>query len=75
MNRNLDGVYFRIEREGRWQNICFSDMTHEEREEMMAGRSEQWLKSLAVHLADVIREIGDQFDLLGGHSEEEQEES
>lgn len=27
MQRNLDGVYFRVERDGKWQNICFSDLT------------------------------------------------
>ena len=42
----MDGVYFRICRDGEWQNICFSDMTKEERDQMMTNRSEEWLKSL-----------------------------
>ena len=31
MNRDIDGVYFRIERDGEFQNLCFSDLTTEER--------------------------------------------
>ena len=42
MNRNLDGVYFRVERDGKWQNICFSDLTTSEREEVLAGKDEQY---------------------------------
>ena len=30
MNHNLDGVYFRVKRDDRWQNICFTDLTDEE---------------------------------------------
>ena len=29
--RNLDGCYFRVERDGKWTNLCFSDMTDTER--------------------------------------------
>ena len=27
---NLDGIYFRVERDGRWQSLCVSDLTPEE---------------------------------------------
>ena len=30
MDRNLDGVYFRVQRDGKWGNTCFSDLTQEE---------------------------------------------
>ena len=46
MNRNLDGYYFRVKRDGKWDNVCWSDMTDEERDEQMTNRSEEWLKSL-----------------------------
>ena len=45
MNRELDGVYFRIERDGKWQPICFSDLTEEEREKVWEGGSTGWFKS------------------------------
>ena len=59
MRRNLDGVYFRLGTE----NICFSDLSEEQQEEVMNNRSKEWLKSLCKRLAEVIKEIGDQFDI------------
>ena len=64
MNRNLDGVYFRVEREGKWQSICFSDLTTEERDKILEDRNEEWLKSLCCILADTIKAIGDQLDII-----------
>ena len=64
MNRNLDGCYFRVQRGGKWQNICFSDLTDEERADVCEGRSAEWLQSLACHLAGCLRTIGDKFDIL-----------
>ena len=69
MNRGLDGVYFRVQRNGKWQSICFSDLTESEREKVCEGRSAEWLKSLAYHLADCIKEIGEQFDIVRGEQE------
>lgn len=65
MNRDIDGVYFRIERDGEFQNLCFSDLTTEERRKVMEGRSNEWLKSLCEYLGSLIREIGDKFGLVG----------
>lgn len=59
MKRNLDGVYFRIGKE----NICFSDLTEEQMNEVLEGRNEEWLKSLCVILGKVIRRIGDELDI------------
>lgn len=63
MDRNLDGCYFRVERDGEWCNICFSDLTNEERENVLVNRNIDWLKSLCCHLADRLRTIGDTFDI------------
>ena len=62
MNRALDGVYFRIGKE----NICFSDLTEEQQDEVMKNRSEEWLKSLCKILAKTLKDIGDQFDIMIG---------
>lgn len=64
MNRNLDGCYFRVQRDGKWQNICFSDLSAVERNKVMENKSEEWLKNLCFYLADVISGIGEQFDLV-----------
>lgn len=64
--RELDGVYFRVERDGKWHNLCFSDMTEEERGKVMEGRSAEWLKGLAQCMASTVRQIGDHFDIVAG---------
>ena len=63
MNRNLDGVYFRVKRDDEWQNICFSDLTDNEMEEVMQNRSDEWLKNMCKILGKTIRNIGDQLDI------------
>ena len=65
MDRNLDDCYFRISRDGKWYNICFSDLSGSERDKAMEGRSVEWLKSLCCHLADQMKLIGEQFDIVG----------
>lgn len=64
MDRNLDGVYFRIKRNDKWENVCFSDLTEEEMLSVMTGRNETWLKSLCVVLGKTIKNIGDSLDLV-----------
>lgn len=62
--RNLDGIYFRIKRNGKWDNVCFSDLTQDEREEVMKNKDVDWLKSMCIQLTRTIRKIGDEFDLI-----------
>jgi len=61
--RNLDGYYFRVERNGKWDSICFSDLTEDEMTSMLDNRSEEWLTSLCVGLARQLRYIGDELDI------------
>ena len=60
MRRNLDGAYFRIGKE----NICFSDMTKEQRYKVMEDRDVEWLKTLCNVLAETIKIIGDENHLM-----------
>lgn len=69
MNRNLDGAYFRVKRDDKWQNICFSDLTEDEREEVGEGRTAEWWKSMAFHLAERLKFIGDELDIVAGDEE------
>lgn len=64
--RDLDGVYFRVKRGGKWEDVCFSDLTDAERHEMFVGRSQEWLESLACIMADALRGIGDALDIVCG---------
>ena len=61
--RNLDGIYFRVRRAGKWENICFSDLTLEEMNKILENRNEEWLKALCIQLGQVIRKIGDDLDV------------
>ena len=70
-NRELDGVYFRVERDGKWQNICFTDLTEEEIESVVGERPKEWWKSLALILKGVINDIGEQFNIVGGYGDDE----
>lgn len=71
MNRELDGVYFRIKRNDKWDNICFSDMTENEMYEVIKDKDVVWLKSLCIILGKTLKEIGDYFDIYSGIEEDE----
>ena len=71
MKRNLDGVYFRMKQEdGSWGNTCFSDLTEEQRFEIMENKSIGWLQRMCNILANTIAEIGEQFDIIGGRDDD-----
>lgn len=61
--RNLDGIYLRVERNGKWQNLCLSDMTQEELEAALNPERGEWLKGAVIYLAQTLRKIGDMFDI------------
>ena len=63
MNRNLDGIYFRVKRDDKWLNVCFSDLSDDEMEEVMQDRPVEWLKDMCKILGRTIRDIGDQLDI------------
>lgn len=63
MNRNLDGVYFRIKRDNKWENICFSDMSTEERLEVLKNKDNEFLKRLCLIMAEALRQLGDELDI------------
>lgn len=71
--RELCGIYFRVKRDGKYENICFTDMTEEEQEKMFnqsAAVSPEFIKNMCLRLAQVIREIGDKFDISAVDDEE-----
>jgi len=65
--RNLSGIYFRLQNKetGKWENICFEDLSESDQDKVMETKSDVWLKSLAKNLANTINRIGYQFDLMG----------
>ncbi len=63
MKRNLDGTLFRIKRDGKYQNICFSDMTTEERLGVLKDKDVEFMRRMCLIIAEKMREIGDKFDI------------
>ena len=64
MDRRLDGIYFRVQRDDKWGNVCFSDLTQKEMERVMENRDVDWLKSMCIQLGKTIRRIGDELDIV-----------
>ena len=62
-NRELDGIYLRIKRNGEWTNVCLSDMTKKELEENLYSKRREWLIGAIVRLAFTLHDIGDQFGI------------
>ena len=63
--RHLDGVYFRVKRNGKWQSICFSDLTDDEMTEVTARKDAYELSRLCKILGRTLRRVGDQFNIVG----------
>lgn len=61
--RELDGVYSRVIRDGKPVNRCFSDLTSEEQERFMQNLGKNGLMTLCKHITEVMRTIGDEFDI------------
>ena len=64
MNRNLDGVCFRIKRDDRWESVCFSDLSEKEMDEVLVNRSSEWLRNMCKILGRTIKGIGEQLDIV-----------
>lgn len=71
VKRNLDNVYFRVKRDNRWDNVCFSDMTEAERDSVMLGESEAWLREMCNIMARTLREVGDKLNIVRQDEEDE----
>ena len=65
IKRNLDGCYFRVRRGDKYEDLCFTDLTRDEQEELLKDKSAEFIVGLAQHLAETLRKIGDEFDLRG----------
>ena len=49
----LDGIYFRVCRDDKWQDICLTDLTQREFEEVVGPhRPASWYRSAWEHLMD-----------------------
>ena len=55
----LCGFYYRVQRDGKWENICVSDMTNEEIEKVTRDMDKETLTRLVQGLASTLNDIGE----------------
>ena len=48
------GIYFRVNRDGKWENLLFEELLYEERKEVLKDKKHAFIVSLCNTLADVI---------------------
>ena len=62
--RNLDGVYYRVVRDGNHVSRCFSDLSASEQDVIMEKYDAEQLRRLCRYLSMSLRQIGDALDLV-----------
>jgi hypothetical protein len=61
--RGLDSMYFRVERDGKWRDLCFTDLTSEEQKNVLESFDKEALIRTCLILADTVRAVGDLYNL------------
>jgi hypothetical protein len=59
MDRNLSGIYFREQRDGHWDNVCFEDCSEAKQDKILETEDVLFLKNLCKELAKSLKELGD----------------
>lgn len=60
MRLNLDGMYFRVERNGQYTNVCFSDLEQDEMDECLERYGKEQTIEIIKHLFDCAIEMSKQ---------------
>lgn len=68
--RELCGIYFRVERNGKFEDVCFTDMTELEQKRAIYDFSPEALRNMCMVLAGVVRNLDDMFDISAEKGEE-----
>lgn len=68
--RELCGIYFRVKRDGKYENICFTDMTELEQRRAIYDFSQKDLRNMCIVLAGLVRNLGDIFDLSAAEGDD-----
>ena len=63
MMRNLSGIYFRAEVDGKWQPVCFEDLTREQQLNILKEKNIKFITELAIGLALELKTIGEKFNI------------
>lgn len=71
IKRELSGIFFRVERNGKWDNVCFEDLEYDEQLKVIEGRDIPWLIQLSQTLADTVNRLGNTFDIYSKYTSDE----
>jgi hypothetical protein len=65
MKRNLSGMFFHglNPETGQREPYCFEELPRERQQQILDGKNPEFVKSLALQLADTLREVGEQFNI------------
>lgn len=55
--KNLDGIYIRVERKGKWMSLCLSDCTSEERKAWLQKLDKPALDNVKNHFIECFNEM------------------
>ena len=70
--RDLDGIYNRVRRGDRYVDRCFTDLTEEEQHTFLDQLSTEGLKRMALQLAQTLRHVGDELNIICSDDETEE---
>lgn len=65
MERNLTGIYYRVQRDGKWCSVDFADMTLEEQVNILKDSDKATLIRMCILLVGCIQRLGKEFDIVG----------
>ena len=63
IKRELDSMYYRVKRGEKWESLCVSDLTEEERREWFETMTKPELIRMSLLLAGTLRAIGDELNI------------
>lgn len=64
IQRHLDCTRFKMKRNDKWYDLCFTDLTIDERNEVMNRSGEELLRDMCHIMAVYLRALGDEFDVV-----------
>ena len=68
MKRNLDGLMFHVKRGNKIEEVCYSDLTDDEMQEVLKDKDKAWLEAACFHLGVRLQVMGDLLDTYFGNS-------
>lgn len=65
MERNLTGIYYRVQRDGKQCSVDFADMTLEEQVNILKDSDKGTLIRMCILLVVCIQRVRKEFDIVG----------